>query len=74
MAFFWVKTNAVDSGEQLLQVGLDHHGLGRLAQDLQKVVVADEIEPAEEDVERDSCPLSLFLTLGTPIASLLGIR
>ena len=38
----------MDAGEQLLQMGLDHVRVGRLAQDLQQVVVTDEVEAWEK--------------------------
>ena len=40
-----VEVDVVDAGEQLLQVRLNDGRLGGLAQDLEKVVVADEVEP-----------------------------
>ena len=42
-----VKVDAVDAGEELLEVGLDDGGVGGLPQDLQQVVVADEVEARE---------------------------
>ena len=42
-----VEVDAVDAGEELLEVRLDDGGLGRLAQDLEEVVVADEVKARE---------------------------
>ena len=42
------ELDAVDAGEELLQVRLDDGRVGRLAEDLQQVVVADEVEAREE--------------------------
>ena len=42
------ELDAVDASKQLLQVGLDHPGVGGLAQDLQKIVVSDEIESGKD--------------------------
>ena len=43
-----IEVDAVYSSEQLLQVALYDRGIGRLAEDLQKVVVTDEVEPWEQ--------------------------
>jgi len=39
-----VKVDVVNSGKELLQVSLDDGGLGGLAKDLEKVIIADEIK------------------------------
>ena len=42
-----VKVDAVDASEELLEVGLDDSGVGRLTQNLQQVVVTNEVESGE---------------------------
>ena len=42
-----VEVDLMDAGEQLLQVRLDHLRVRALAQDLEQVLVADEVEAGE---------------------------
>lgn len=47
MAVVVIELDTVDPSKQLLQVSLDHSGVGRLAKNLKKVIISDEVEPGE---------------------------